>query len=34
MYWLDAELKDSKTSVKAAKERRVTYAATLEVLPQ
>ncbi|HET7775550.1 MAG TPA: DUF4198 domain-containing protein, partial [Azospira sp.] len=34
MYWLDAELKDNKTSVKAAQERRITYAATLEVLPQ
>ncbi|GAB2182487.1 DUF4198 domain-containing protein [Denitratisoma sp. agr-D3] len=34
LYFLEAETKDSKTSVPAAKERRVTYAATLEVLPQ
>ena len=34
LYFLEAETKDGKTSVPAAKERRVTYAATLEVLPQ
>ncbi len=33
MYWLDASTKDSKTSVPQAKERRVSYAATLEVMP-
>lgn len=34
MYWMEAELKDDKTSVKEAKSRRVTYAVTVEVLPQ
>ncbi len=33
MYWLEATGKDNKTSVAAAKERRLTYAATLEVMP-
>lgn len=33
-WWLEAATKDDKTSVKAAKERRLSYAATLEVLPQ
>ena len=33
MYWLEATGKDSKTSVPAAKERRLSYAATLEVMP-
>lgn len=34
MYWLEAETKDQRTTVKAASERRLTYAVTLEVLPQ
>jgi len=34
LYWLHADLKDSKTSIKAASERAVSYVATLEVLPQ
>lgn len=34
LYWLDADAKDNKTSVKQAKERRLAYGATLEVLPQ
>ena len=33
MYWLEATGKDTKTSVSAAKERRLSYAATLEVMP-
>ncbi len=33
MYWLEASVRDDKAEVKAAKERRATYAATLEVLP-
>jgi len=33
MYWLEATGKDTKTSVPAAKERRLSYAATLEVMP-
>jgi uncharacterized GH25 family protein len=33
MYWLEATTKDGKTSVPQAKERRLTYAATLEVMP-
>ena len=32
-YWLEAELKDDKTTLPQAKERRLTYAGTLEVLP-
>lgn len=34
MYWMEAELKDEKTSLKEAKSRRATYAVTVEVLPQ
>jgi uncharacterized GH25 family protein len=34
LYWLDADFKDDKTSVKQAKERRLSYIATFEVLPQ
>jgi uncharacterized GH25 family protein len=33
MYWLEASTKDAKTSVPQAKERRLSYAATLEVMP-
>ncbi|VTU19440.1 DUF4198 domain-containing protein [Variovorax sp. RA8] len=33
MYWLDASTRDSKTTVPQAKERRLSYAATLEVAP-
>ena len=33
MYWLDASTKDNKTTVPQAKERRLNYAATLEVMP-
>jgi uncharacterized GH25 family protein len=33
MYWLDASTTDKKTSVPQAKERRLSYAATLEVMP-
>jgi len=33
MYWLDASVRDDKTTVPQAKERRVSYAATLEVAP-
>ena len=33
MYWLEATTKDDKTSVPQAKERRLSYAATLEVMP-
>jgi hypothetical protein len=33
MYWLDADVKDNKTSVPQAKERRLAYVATLEVMP-
>jgi uncharacterized GH25 family protein len=33
MYWLEASTKDGKTSLPQAKERRLTYAATLEVMP-
>ena len=33
MYWLDADAKDDKTSSAIAKERRLAYVATLEVLP-
>ncbi|MDM0113179.1 DUF4198 domain-containing protein [Variovorax sp. J22R133] len=33
MYWLEATTKDSKTSVPKATERRLSYAATLEVMP-
>jgi uncharacterized GH25 family protein len=34
MYWLETGLQDDKTSVKQAKQRRVSYVATFEVLPQ
>ena len=34
MYWLESTLQDGKTSVKQAKQRRVSYVATFEVLPQ
>ncbi len=33
MYWLNASTRDNKTSVPQAKERRLSYAATLEVAP-
>lgn len=33
MYWLDASTRDNKTTVPQAKERRLSYAATLEVMP-
>lgn len=33
MYWLEASTKDDKTSAPQAKERRLSYAATLEVMP-
>jgi uncharacterized GH25 family protein len=34
MYWLETTASDDKTSVKQAKERRLSYVATFEVLPQ
>lgn len=34
MYWLEASVTDGKVTVKNAKERRISYAATLEVLPE
>jgi len=34
MYWIEATLEDGKTSIPQAKQRRVSYAATFEVLPQ
>jgi uncharacterized GH25 family protein len=34
MYWLNASTEDDKTSVKQARQRRIAYTATLEVLPQ
>jgi len=34
MYWMEAELKDEKTSIPQARTRRATYAVTVEVLPQ
>lgn len=34
MYWINASTEDSKTSSKDAKQRRLAYTATLEVLPQ
>ena len=34
MYWLEATLQDQKTSVPQAKQRRLSYVATFEVLPQ
>ncbi|MFH0128987.1 DUF4198 domain-containing protein [Variovorax sp. VaC1] len=33
MYWLEATTKDNKTTLPQAKERRLSYAATLEVMP-
>lgn len=33
MYWLDVSTRDGKTTVPNAKERRLSYAATLEVMP-
>lgn len=34
MYWLDADARDDKTTVRHATERRLGYVATFEVLPQ
>jgi uncharacterized GH25 family protein len=34
MYWLETTLQDQNTSVKQAKQRRLSYVATFEVLPQ
>nr|WP_298719725.1 DUF4198 domain-containing protein [uncultured Steroidobacter sp.] len=34
MYWLEAGTQDDKTSLKQAKQRRLSYVATFEVLPQ
>lgn len=34
MYWLETGTEDDKTSLPQAKQRRLTYVATLEVLPQ
>jgi uncharacterized GH25 family protein len=34
MYWINASAQDDKTSVKQARQRRLAYTATLEVLPQ
>jgi len=34
MYWVNASTQDDKASVKPAKQRRLSYTATLEVLPQ
>jgi len=34
MYWLEAGTQDANTSIKQAKQRRVSYIATVEVLPQ
>lgn len=34
MYWVSASTQDTKSSIKQAKQRRLSYAATLEVLPQ
>lgn len=34
MYWLETSLQDAKTSVKQAKQRRLSYVATFEVLQQ
>ena len=34
MYWLETTATDAKTSVPQATERRLSYVATLEVLPQ
>lgn len=34
MYWMEAAVTDDKSAIKEAKERRASYAVTLEVLPQ
>ncbi|KAF1711183.1 ABC transporter permease [Pseudoxanthomonas kalamensis DSM 18571] len=34
MYWLETSTQDDKTSIPQAKQRRLSYVATLEVLPQ
>jgi uncharacterized GH25 family protein len=34
MYWIEAAVTDGKAAIKDAKERRASYAATLEVLPE
>jgi uncharacterized GH25 family protein len=34
MYWLEASVSDNKATIAAAKERRASYVASLEVLPQ
>lgn len=34
MYWLETALEDQKTSLKQARQRRLSYVATFEVLPQ
>lgn len=34
MYWIEASVRDEKSTVPQASERRLTYVATLEVLPQ
>lgn len=34
MYWMEAEVKDDKTTFKQARSRRAVYAVTVEVLPQ
>ena len=34
MYWLETSTTDSKTSVPQAKQRRLSYVGTFEVLPQ
>lgn len=34
MYWLETSSTDNKTSLPQAKQRRLSYVATLEVLPQ
>nr|WP_205746570.1 DUF4198 domain-containing protein [Dyella soli] len=34
MYWINASTQDDKTSAKPARQRRLSYSATLEVLPQ
>ena len=34
MYWLETTISDDKTSLPQARQRRLSYVATLEVLPQ
>jgi uncharacterized GH25 family protein len=34
MYWMESTMEDQKTSLKQAKQRRISYVATFEVLPQ